>query len=405
LSINTFSFYISELKNIKQLVSCIIELDNGQLQGTDTSSVRYRNTMKNMGLIINTTGYYTLSYIGQNVMTYLTINNLTPDNIVQTENKDHTLEIEKIIIDNLINELINDNQHGLCGDTFRRILYNAQVIYNNIPDIQKNSILNDLDKLYFLQSINSTGDEAKRFFRLSTENQIAFSQLWIYYSEPSTFPDTEPTGIIDSMVYNYCRPRAKKTIQYDCRFRIEAFLKAYEFCVNKYKDKMPFLNENLENLNHRKNNIRMNNNSNKSFDLGQVTKSNISNKARHRIISGCPGSGKSLFIEEEAKNLDNFYLIKTTFHQETTYYDFVGTYKPTPLYEKNDDIVNSAGIKFDLGKPVINYSFVIGHLIESYLFAIKNPNHNVVLVIDEINRGNVGVIFGDFFQLLDRDET
>jgi hypothetical protein len=62
-------------------------------------------------------------------------------------------------------------------------------------------------------------------------------------------------------------------------------------------------------------------------------------------------------------------------------------------------------VKFELGKPVINYSFVFGHLIESYLFAIKNPNWNIVLVIDEINRGNVGVIFGDFFQLLDRDNT
>lgn len=405
LNVNTFSFYSSELKNIKQLVDCIIKVNSGQLQGTDTSSVRYRNTMKNMGLIVNNAGGYTLSAIGQIAMAYLTANSLNDANITLPANKNHTLEIEKLIIDSLIDELIKGNLKGLCNDTFKEILYNAQEVYNNIPVSQKASVLSDLDKLYFLQSIDSTGDEAKRYFRLSPTNQSSYYQLWLDYSNASTFPSTAPSGIIDKMVYDYCRPRAKKTIQFDCRFRIEAFLKAYDFCVTKYGDTMPFLNKDFENINQRKKISNMNNAANRNFELPLKPTPAVSTKPRHRIISGCPGSGKSLFLETEAKGLPNSYLVKTTFHQETTYYDFVGTYKPTPLYEKSDDIVNSAGIKFELGKPVINYSFVFGHLIESYLFAIKNPNWNIVLVIDEINRGNVGVIFGDFFQLLDRDST
>jgi hypothetical protein len=183
---------------------------------------------------------------------------------------------------------------------------------------------------------------------------------------------------------------------------VQAFLNASHNCLISFADKMPILSKDLKNINPRNNNI-MNNNANRNFDLGQQDPPVASFKPRHRIVSGCPGSGKSLFVETEANALPNSYLVKTTFHQETTYYDFVGTYKPTPLYEKSDKIVNSAGVKFELGKPVINYSFVFGHLIESYLLAIKNPNWNIVLVIDEINRGNVGVIFGDFFQLLDRD--
>lgn len=405
LNVNTFSFYSSELKNIKQLVDCIIKVNTGQLQGTETSSVRYRNTMKNMGLIVNNSGVYTLSAIGQIAMTYLTENSLNNANITLPANKNHTLEIEKLIIDSLIDELIKGNLQGLCNATFKEILYNAQELYNNIPASQKASVLSDLDKLYFLQSIDSTGDEAKRYFRLSPTNQTSYYQLWLDYSNASTFPSTAPSGIIDKMVYDYCRPRAKKTIQFDCRFRIEAFLKAYDFCVTKYGDTMPFLNKDFENINQRKKISNMNNAANRNFELPLKPTPAVSTKPRHRIISGCPGSGKSLFVETEAKGLPNSYLVKTTFHQETTYYDFVGTYKPTPLYEKSDDIVNSAGIKFELGKPVINYSFVFGHLIESYLFAIKNPNWNIVLVIDEINRGNVGVIFGDFFQLLDRDST
>lgn len=405
LKVNTFSFYSSELKNITQLVDCIFKVNTGQLQGTDTTSVRYRNTMTNMGLIENSAGIFALSSIGLDVLNYLNTNGLTATNINQPANKSHTLEIEKIIIDSLTNELIKGNPNGLCNDTFKEIFYNAQEIYNNIPINQKASVLSDLDKLYFLQSINSTGDEVKRYFRLSPTNQATFHQLWLDYSNTATFPTAPPSGLIDKMVYDYCRPRAKKTIQFDCRFRIEAFLKGYEFCINKYLDTMPYLNKKFENINQRKINSNMNNNANRTFDLGQKNPLTATNKPRHRIVSGCPGSGKSLYIENEAKALENYHLVKTTFHQETTYYDFVGTYKPTPLYEKNDDIVNSAGVKFELGKPVINYSYVFGHLIESYLLSIKNPNWNIVLVIDEINRGNVGVIFGDFFQLLDRDSA
>jgi 5-methylcytosine-specific restriction protein B len=404
LNVNTFSFYSSELKNIKQLVDCIFKINTGQLQGIDTTSERYRNTMKKMGLIINTAGVFTLSKIGLFALNYLSTNSLSVNNIASQTNRNHALEIEKIIIDSLIDELIKGDSQGLCSITFKEILFNAQEIYNNIPPNQKARILSDLDILYFLQSINSTGDEVKRYFRLSSVNQTDFYKLWLNYSDASTFPAAAANGIIDEMVYQYCRPRAKKTIQFDCRFRIEAFLKAYDFCVTKYLDKMPFLNKNLDNLNQRITNSNMNNSTNRNFELSPKPVLTLTDKPRQRIISGCPGSGKSLYIETEAKALDNCFLVKTTFHQETTYYDFVGTYKPTPLYEKNDDIVNSAGVKFDLGKPVINYSFVFGHLIESYLFAIKNPNWNIALVIDEINRGNVGVIFGDFFQLLDRDQ-
>jgi hypothetical protein len=78
-----------------------------------------------------------LSSIGQIAMGYLTANSLTTANISLPANKSHTLEIEKLIIDSLIDELINGNLQGLCNATFIEILYNAQEVYNNISASQR----------------------------------------------------------------------------------------------------------------------------------------------------------------------------------------------------------------------------------------------------------------------------
>lgn len=117
LNVKTFSFYSSELKNITQLVDCISKINTGQLQDMATTSVRYRNTMKNMGLIVNTSGIFTLSSIGIEVLSYLSANNLTTVNINLPQNRNHALEIEKIIIYKLIDELIKGNTQGLCNNT------------------------------------------------------------------------------------------------------------------------------------------------------------------------------------------------------------------------------------------------------------------------------------------------
>lgn len=142
------------------------------------------------------------------------------------------------------------------------------------------------------------------------------------------------------------------------------------------------------------------NNSNQILEnkLDVVMKSPI-----QKILFGCPGTGKSYKIEHTIipglgiKNTSS-NVIKTVFHPEYTYGDFMGKLVPITKDRR------------------VEYNFHPGHFLRALVQAYKNlitaydkqkneinNPQNVVLVIDEINRGNSSAIFGTVFQLLDRE--
>lgn len=119
------------------------------------------------------------------------------------------------------------------------------------------------------------------------------------------------------------------------------------------------------------------------------------------IYFGAPGTGKSHRIKKELKemNVPEKNIFRTTFHPDSDYSSFVGAYKPTmkPVADEYKAVVGK--------DEEIAYSFVPQTFIKAYMQAYLNPNQNIYLIIEEINRGNCAQIFGDLFQLLDRDEN
>lgn len=131
-----------------------------------------------------------------------------------------------------------------------------------------------------------------------------------------------------------------------------------------------------------------------------------------QIFYGAPGTGKSHGINEQTKGQS---VIRTTFHPDSDYSTFVGAYKPTTLDIPVTTIIGTkAAVVEDVdGKPMMEskivYEFVEQAFLKAYIKAWKNfifyNEQPQYLIIEEINRGNCAQIFGDLFQLLDRNSS
>ena len=104
------------------------------------------------------------------------------------------------------------------------------------------------------------------------------------------------------------------------------------------------------------------------------------------LVFGAPGTGKSYLVTQMQKQYfpDEDSFERVTFYASYSYANFVGTYKPR--MEGKD----------------IGYSFVPGPWIRVLEKAIRHPDRNFLLIVEEINRANGAAVFGDMFQLLDR---
>lgn len=112
-----------------------------------------------------------------------------------------------------------------------------------------------------------------------------------------------------------------------------------------------------------------------------------------RIYYGSPGTGKSFKVNQLIKQYyitehdSDRYIFRTTIYSDFSYYNFIGSILP----EAKDN--------------EIKYTFKAGVFTQALTAAFKYPSKNIFLVIEEMTRGDIAAIFGDIFQLLDRNSN
>lgn len=123
----------------------------------------------------------------------------------------------------------------------------------------------------------------------------------------------------------------------------------------------------------------------------------VGKKGENVIFYGAPGTGKSHDLQEYIRvfeGMENYEnskaapnVFRVTLHPEYDYSDFVGQLLP----ETRDGVVT--------------YEYRAGVFAKSLDYALKHPNEYTFMILEEMSRANVAAVFGDLFQLLDRDEN
>lgn len=150
---------------------------------------------------------------------------------------------------------------------------------------------------------------------------------------------------------------------------------------------------------------------NGDIDTTKVENTSIySDQPLQLIYYGAPGTGKSFTIDQVTNENNS---VRTTFHPDSDYASFVGAYKPTmapmPINAFVGTTVHHAknAENEKAYEKKIVYKYVPQAFLKAYVEAWKRysagEDNPYYLVIEEINRGNCAQIFGDLFQLLDRN--
>ena len=126
--------------------------------------------------------------------------------------------------------------------------------------------------------------------------------------------------------------------------------------------------------------------SNLSVKKGKISMPNID---KNTIFYGVPGTGKSYRVKQLIKenNIPDEDVFRATLHPEFSYSNFIGQVLPD---------VNRKG------EPTYKYQKGIFTKALERALKVDDP---VLLILEEMSRANVAAVFGDIFQLLDRDQA
>lgn len=318
------------------------------------------------------------------------------------ENKTCELSYEKWL--NLLN---TDSEHSTIGSETHNICDGLNIIdstytYRTTEEISKIKISIPKDLIYQFYMDNMQLENGswkiiqKRYFKFLNDNNIfkiegkthiqrvCLNLFICYLIDTNKYTSSEIKNYVRFAQDNGVSVEEKinKVYNYDVCKPNSSILE--KLMISSNGKELPngetFKNAILHSLNDDVTNFE---NSNALHSISSK-KENVT-KAFNMIYYGIPGSGKSYIVDEKYNDLE-YKIYRTTFHPEYTNSDFVGQIIPTVKDSK------------------VEYNFHPGAFTLALKYALENKDKKVCLIIEEINRGNSSAIFGDIFQLLDRNE-
>jgi hypothetical protein len=185
------SFYSSEMKGAKQLADQLAIEAAGR--GTqDTTGDRYRNTLGNLGLL----DQQGATPSGQAVLAWAAANAAALADPQQAAEG-----VDRIAFEGLA-QLLTTHPDSVPAKFFSGLLVNLSDFVEAIPEPERAALADDLELLYVLQFIHSSGDEIARLWWLPPADRAAFIESW--RAAARTFPGTlTPADAVEKTIHEY----------------------------------------------------------------------------------------------------------------------------------------------------------------------------------------------------------
>lgn len=299
-------------------------------------------------------------------------------------------------------ELTNTSVTGVYKITIKDGLGNTEVIYAGIGNTQTGGNTRPIDE----HRIQMSGEIYNELYKKKQAGEKAIL-LGVYYWNSSSMLGKSKEGYNGQYVICAWEPTPTESkAPLSKQIKVSCISKAIKTGLSQYKggvvacafrpELIYFYLDNSEWLTHSDLKHYSELDNNMEEDIVDEIQDDDSNDemADNYLYYGVPGAGKSHFIDSNFSP-DKWERERVVFHPDYTYSDFVGQILPK---------VSKTTVDGNVVERLV-YKFTPGPFTSILNEAIKHPNKKYCLIIEELNRGNAPAIFGEIFQLLDRNKN